>query len=149
MKTPVVYWDEDLGVSQCVITDSDGVAHVGAAKCSPKDQDMKSEKTGAAIAEMRAKIAYLKHERDNKIKPELKALKKFWNIINKSKYYDANSYPVQMLLRSIQRYENDLIDNKNEINILKENLHTYIEQKGIFYKKVREMRNANKQAENK
>lgn len=149
MKAPIVYWDEDLGISQYVITDSDRTVHVGAAKCSPKDQDMKSEKTGATIAEMRAKIAYLKYERNNKIKPELKALKKFWNTINKSKYYDANSYPVQMLLRSIQRCENDLIYNKDEVNALKENLHAYIEQKGIFYKKVREMRDINKQAENK
>ena len=86
MKSPVIYWDEELGLSQCVITASDGTAHVGSAKCSPKDQDMKSEKTGAAIAEMRANIAYLRYERDCKIKPELKALKRFWNTINKSKY---------------------------------------------------------------
>lgn len=127
MKSPMVYWDPDTGVSQCVITAKDGSVHVGSAKCSPKDQDMMSEKTGAAIAEMRAQIAYLRHERDAEVKPELKALKRFWNTINQSKYYDANSYPVQILLRSIQRYENDLDAINEEISAIKDNLSVYMQ----------------------
>ena len=101
------------------------------------------------IDEMRANIAYLRHSRDYSIKPELKSLKRFWNTINCSKYYDANSYPVQMLLRSIQRYENDLTTINEEIAELKENLKTYMTQKGIFYQKVREYRKNNTKAEDK
>ena len=149
MKSPIMYWDEETGVSQCVITANDGSIHIGKAVCAPQDRDMLSEKTGAAIAEMRANIAYLRHSRDYSIKPELKSLKRFWNTINCSKYYDANSYPVQMLLRSIQRYENDLTTINEEIAELKENLKTYMTQKGIFYQKVREYRKNNTKAEDK
>ena len=129
MKSPIMYWDEETGVSQCVITADDGSVHIGKAVCAPEDRDMLSEKTGAAIAEARAQIACLKHVRDYQIKPELKGLKRFWNIINKSKYYDANSYPVQMLLRSIQRYENDLIAINEDLAFLKDDLKEYIKQK--------------------
>ncbi len=140
MKSPIMYWDENLGLAQCVIIAKDGSVHVGSAVCSPNDQDMKSEKTGCEIAHMRANIAYLRYVRDTEIKPELKSLKKFWNTINKSKYYDAESYPVQMLLRSIQRYENDLDEINDEIQMEKFNLKTFMEQKSIFYEKVRNLR---------
>ena len=147
MKSPIMYWDAETGTSQCVITAHDGSIHVGKAVCSPQDMDMMNEKTGSTIAEARANLAYLRHIRDNQIKPELKSLKHFWNSINQSKYYDANSYPVQMLLRSIQRYENDLTAINEEIQELKENLSNYMTQKGIFYSKVRELRKNNKKAE--
>lgn len=149
MKSPVMYWDAETGTSRCVITAKDGSVHVGSAYCSPKDQDMMSEKTGGEIAEMRASIAYLRHIRDFELKPELKSLKKFWNTINCSKYYDANAYPVQMLLRSIQRYENDLVTINEDINELKNGLNNYMTQKGAFYEKIRKLRNKDKKAEDK
>lgn len=149
MKSPVMYWDAETGISQCVITAKDGSVHVGSAKCSPQDEDMKSEKTGGVIAEMRAYIAYLKHIRDYQIKPELKSLKMFWSTINYSKYYDANSYPVQMLLRRIQKYEDELSAVNEQIDEYKDNLNTYMEQKAIFYNKVREHRKNNNKAEDK
>ena len=148
MKTPIMYWDPETGIAKCVITAHDGSVHIGTAKCSPKDQDMLSEKTGCEIAEMRAQIAYLRHVRDYELKPELKALKKFLYSINQSKYFEPGDYSNQMLFRAIQRTKDELDAINNDIAGTKENLRAFMEQKGIFYQKVREMRAKNKKAEN-
>lgn len=94
MRSPIMYWDEETGISQCVITSKNGTVHIGTATCSPEDQDMKNEMTGGEISYHRAQIAYLQYIKNNELRPALKALKIYWNTINKSKYYDANSYPV-------------------------------------------------------
>ena len=54
-----------------------------------------------------------------------------------------------MLLRSIQRYENDLVTINEDINKLKDNLNNYMTQKGAFYEKIRKLRNKDKKAEDK
>lgn len=140
MKSEMAYWDENTGIAKYVITTKDGTTIVGTAKCSPEDQDMKNEKTGCTIAEQRAKIAFLRHIRDTELKPELKGLKRFWNTMNHSKYYDANSYPIQRLLRTISQYERDIKDINLEIFAMKAELKTYLEFKGVFYKKIRKLR---------
>lgn len=139
MKT-VNYWDPDLGIFQVVITTQNGTHLVGAAKCSPEDQDMLNEKTGGYIAEKRAFIKYLQYQRDNELKPELKALKKFLYTINKSKYFKEEDYSNQMLLRAIKRAENDIKEINDLIQSERLDLQDYIKSKGEFYKMVRKRR---------
>lgn len=140
MKSEMAYWDEATGIAKYVITTKDGATIVGTAKCSPEDQDMKSEKTGCSIAEQRAKIAFLRHIRDTELKPELKGLKKYWNTMNRSKYYDADCYPIQRLLRTIAMYEQDIKDINLEILAMKTELQTYLKFKATFYKQIRKLR---------
>ena len=45
-----------------------------------------------------------------------------------------------MLLRTIQRYENDIKEVNDAIAKLKTNLYEFMRQKSAFYKKVRELR---------
>ena len=97
MESLMMYWDPETGTSKCVITARDGSVHIGTAKCRDEDRDMMSEFTGGEIAERRANIAYLRHIRDNQIRPELKGLKKFYYSINTSKYFNPQDYSNQML----------------------------------------------------
>lgn len=54
-----------------------------------------------------------------------------------------------MLLRTIQRYENDIKTINDAIAKLKTDLYEFMKQKSAFYKKVRELRqNKNKEVKN-
>ena len=78
MKVETLFdWSEDTGVATCIITNKNGQTFYGYATCHPKDQDMKSEKTGCTIALRRAYIKTLCHYRDNECKQTLKTLFKF------------------------------------------------------------------------
>lgn len=138
MKSPMVYWDAETGISKVVITAPDGSVHVGTARCRDEDRDMLSELTGCTIAEIRANIAYQRHMRDNVIKPELKALNKFLYVINQSKYFEPGDYSNQMLFRQIRRTEDELAAVNQEIAELKQELKEYMEGKAKFYKRIRE-----------
>lgn len=142
MRTPMVYWDAESGISKVVITAPDGSVHVGTAKCRDEDRDMLSEMTGCTIAEMRANIAYLKHERDFHIKPELKALKKFLFTINQSKYFEPGNYSNQMLFRAIRNSEEELTAINEEINNCKKELKEYMDGKAEMFKRYRNKQKA-------
>ncbi len=146
MKAITVYWDPESGISHCVITAKDGTEIVGTSKCAPQDRDLMNELTGGEIAEMRARIKYYKHIKNKELKPELKTLKKFFNTINKSKYYNEKDYPNQMLIRTIQRLEDDIEDMESLIIDAEYELKDYLSSKGEFYQKIRAFRS--KQAEN-
>lgn len=134
------HWDEEHGVARCVITTPGGVKVIGMAECAEQDLDMISEKVGCTIAERRAQIEYLRYIRDREIKPELKALKKFQNVINQSKYYNPADYSNQMLLRAIDRLEGEVESIKDDIFILKTDLNNYLKEKETFYQNVRKHR---------
>ena len=142
------HWNDDMGVAVCTIIISNGDKVTGYAECSEKDKDMISEKVGCTIAEKRAYIEYLRYIRDKELKPELKALNKFYNVINQSKYYNEQDYSNQMLLRNIKRLEDDLAALKEEIQEEKQSLKNYINEKETFYQNVRKYRGKSKQAEN-
>ncbi len=133
-------WDEEYKHAYCGIKTPDGNTIVGEAICHPQDVDMVSEKTGCTIAERRAYIKYMQYQKENILKPELKALKKFYNVVNQSKYYNEQDYTNQMLIRHISRLENDIAALKEEIQIEKEELKEFINEKDTFYKAVREAR---------
>ena len=117
---------------------------IGEAICHPQDVDMVSEKTGCTIAERRAYIKYMQYQKENILKPELKALKKFYNVVNQSKYYDEQDYTNQMLIRHIKRLEEDIASLKQEIETEKINLRDYISTKDTFYQEVRKRRQIDK-----
>lgn len=137
-------WDEEYRHAYCGIKTPDGNTVVGEAICHPQDVDMVSEKTGCTIAERRAYIKYMQYQKENILKPELKALKKFYNVVNQSKYYDEQDYTNQMLIRHIKRLEEDIASLKQEIETEKINLRDYISTKDTFYQEVRKRRQIDK-----
>lgn len=137
-------WDEEYRHAYCGIKTPDGNTVVGEAICHPQDVDMVSEKTGCTIAERRAYIKYMQYQKENILKPELKALKKFYNVVNQSKYYDEQDYTNQMLIRHIKRLEEDIKALKQEIETEKINLRDYISTKDTFYQEVRKRRQIDK-----
>ena len=86
---PIFHYDKETGCSTCVIETKYG-KFSGTACCHPDDMDMASEKVGCEIAYSRAAIDSLKYERDNVIKPSLKALKQLYYSMNRSKRFNPN-----------------------------------------------------------
>lgn len=142
-RGPLFRWDPETGVASCVLLDGDNI-FIGSATCSPEDRDMMSEKTGYHIAQYRAQISYLKHLRDNVLKPRLAALKQLYFSINKSKHFNDKSYETKMLRRQIYMTSSDLDLIKEDLVLLKQELNSYLDEKAKFYKKVRENRQKDK-----
>lgn len=140
---PFFEWDEDTGVATCVLVDGNNI-FLGTAKCAPEDEDMKSEKTGMQIALYRAKIDYLRHLRDNVLKPRLAALKQLYFSMNQSSQFNENSYENKMLCRQIYLTDSDLSLIKEELTYTKQDLNFYLAEKSNFYKKIRENRQKDK-----
>lgn len=132
-------WDPETYVAICEIKTPDGYAATGFSACHPNDVDMVSEKTGCQIAERRAYIDYLKHTKKT-LNAELKILKKFYNVVNQSKYYNEADYTNQMLIRHISRLESDIDDIKQEIDLQRSLLQEYLDNKEKFYQSVRKNR---------
>lgn len=86
MKQPIFNWDPETGGALCIFQTKEKT-YYGTAICAPKDRDMMSERTGCFIAEQRAILNMLRDKRDT-LKIELKALKKYYYSMNKSKYFD-------------------------------------------------------------
>lgn len=142
------HWDPNTMVARSTYKLSNGEYLFATAECHPLDVDMVSEKVGCTIAEQRLLIKCLQYTKNRQLQPELNALKKFYNTINQSKYYNENDYSNQMLIRQIKRLEGDIAYIKNSISEAQQSLKQYIEDKDTFYKTVREHRKKNQQAEN-
>lgn len=138
-KQPYYEWDESLGAAYCVLT-YNNIKFKGEAICHPDDKDMQSKLTGQTIAEIRAMIKYLRHIRDNEIKPKLAALKQFYYSINRSKEYNKKSYESRMLYRQIRNYEKDLDAIKEEIARITNFMNEYITTKEAQYQLIRQHR---------
>ena len=133
---PIFHYDKETGCSTCVIETKYG-KFSGTACCHPDDMDMASEKVGCEIAYSRAATDSLKYERDNIIKPSLKALKQLYYSMNRSKNFNPKSYENKMLKRQIENWEYDLITINNMIKTEKKYIHNYIETKEILYQHLR------------
>lgn len=138
-KKPYYEWDENLGIAYCTLYYKD-LKFIGHAQCHEDDEDMKSKLTGQTIAEIRAMIQYLRHIRDNEIKPKLAALKQFYYSINRSKEYNKKSYESRMLYRQIRNYEKDLDAIKEEIVRITNFMNEYITTKEAQYQLIRQSR---------
>ena len=140
---PLFKWDPETGIASCILIDGDNI-FIGSATCAPEDRDMMSEKTGYHIAQYRAQISYLKHVRDNILKPRLAALKQLYFSINKSKHFNDKSYETKMIRRQIYMTSSDLDLIKEDLADLKQELNAYLTEKGKFYKRIRENRQKDK-----
>ena len=140
---PIFQWDPDTGIATCALTDGYNI-FLGMATCAEGDRDMMNEKTGMQIAMYRARIDYLKHVRDNILKPRLAALKQLYFSINQSKYFNPNSYETRMLQRQIYLTDSDLRMIKEDIAEVRQYLNEYLDRKAEFYQKVREHRDKDK-----
>lgn len=139
-KQPTFSWDEETGSTICLLFDKENT-YYGTATCSPTDYDMKSEKVGCEIAYHRAVISALQSHRDE-LKIKLKALKEYYYTMNKSKYFDENSYPIRRLISQMELLEYDISFIKDEIQNEKDYLSKYINDKADFYAKIRRNREA-------
>lgn len=137
--SPQFYFNPDDGSSLCIIHTKKDKVYYGTAQCADKDRDMLSEKTGSEIAYHRAFIKYLSAQRDE-LKYELQGLKKYYYTTCQSKYFEEDSYMVNMLKKQIQIRENGLKEIKEMILDEKESLIRYMKNKSEFYDKIRDMR---------
>ena len=138
---PIFHYDKETGCSTCVIKTKYG-KFSGTACCHPDDMDMASEKVGCEIAYSRAAIDSLKYERDNVIKPSLKALKQLYYSMNRSKKFNPKSYKYKMLKRQIECWEFDLAVINDMINTERTWIRDYINTKEALYQNIRANRNS-------
>ena len=137
---PILHYDKETGCSTCVIETKYG-KFSGTACCHPDDMDMASEKVGCEIAYSRAAIDSLKYERDNVIKPSLKALKQLYYSMNRSKRFNPKSYEYKMLKRQIECWEFDLAVIGDMIDTEKTWIRDYLNTKEALYQNIRANRN--------
>lgn len=137
---PIFHYDKETGCSTCVIETKYG-KFSGTACCHPDDMDMASEKVGCEIAYGRAAIDSLKYERDNVIKPSLKALKQLYYSMNRSKRFNPKSYEYKMLRRQIECWEFDLSIINDMIDTERTWIRDYINTKEALYQNIRANRN--------
>lgn len=135
---PIFHWNENTGVSSCLLSDGERV-YTGFARCHPDDEDMKGEKTGCEIALRRAKIAALRGYRDE-LKIRLSALNQYYYSMNMSYRFNEKSYENKMLQRQIRQIKFDLDTTKEMIAGEELSLRTYIKSKDDFYNKTRKRR---------
>ena len=102
--------------------------------------DMASEKVGCEIAYSRAAIDSIKYERDNVIKPSLRALKQLYYSMKHSKKFNPKSYENKMLQRQIQMINFDLATIKDMLAGEEQRLIEYITEKDKFYQHIRRNR---------
>ena len=138
---PIFHYDKETGCSTCVIETKYG-KFSGTACCHPDDMDMASEKVGCEIAYSRAAIDSLKYERDNVIKPSLKALKQLYYSMNRSKRFNPKSYEYKMLKMQIECWEFDLAVIGDMIDTERTWIRDYINTKEALYQNIRANRNS-------
>ena len=137
---PIFLYDKETGYATCIIETKYG-KFSGIACCHPDDMDMASEKVGCEIAYSRAAIDSLKYERDNVIKPSLKALKQLYYSMNRSKRFNPKSYENKMLKRQIECWEFDLSVINDMIDTERTWIRDYINTKEALYQNIRANRN--------
>lgn len=130
---PKFSWDEETGVSTCILSDNKNV-YVGTAKCCDYDRDMMNEKTGCEIALKRATINYYKSIRDHELIPALRALK---GVAFTLKNCNQNFESQQIVQRQINRINTDLNLIRGLIFEEQESLNDYLVAKDTFYKQIR------------
>lgn len=132
-------WYAETGTAECIIY-CGPLKFKGLSHCHPEDEDMMSKLTGETIAEGRALLTYLRHIKNNELKPQLKALKQLYYSMNRSKHFNPKSYEYRMLRRQICIVENNLSGIKEEITNIKTSLKEYLEQKEKDHKIIKEYR---------
>lgn len=136
-------WLPEENKTICEIKDNN-LVFTGTAFCHEHDQDFKSEITGGYIAESRADIKYYQHQKNNVIKPALKALNHLLNCLKQSKNYNENSPEVKVIKKHIYNKEEELRQVITMIKIIKQDIKMYVDSKEALYKKLRARAKQNK-----
>lgn len=146
-RQPQYLWNENTGTAIATIFYKN-YTFTGEAQCHPDDQDMMSKLTGQTIAEYRATLKYLRFIRDCELQPQLKSLKQLYYSINRSKYFNTKSYEAKMLFRQINILEEDLKETKYLINVIKNELTAYLNNKEHDHATLRNFLKKRELAEN-
>lgn len=140
-REPTYTWIEETGEATYTIY-YNNLTFTGRATCHPDDEDMKSQMLGLRIAETRALLAYMRHIRDNELKPQIASLKQLYYSMKHSKQYNPKSYEAKMLYRQINSLEEDLFNLKNEICNIKFHHFRYMREKEELHTLLRAKRKA-------
>ena len=138
IKSVKCEYDQDSRITYCYINDEKGRMYVGIAMCHEDDIDMLSWRTGEEIAYRRARMDYLRGQREAELKPRLAALKQLYYSMKHSSQFNPKSYENCMLQRQIRLLEFDLATIKEELANSQKNLKDYINGKDKIYKRIRE-----------
>ena len=133
-------FNKETGASTVEIISGD-LGFVGMACCHDDDMDFMSERTGLQIAEARAELDFLRHIRDNELKPAIKVLQHLQDNMKTSKKYNPESYEASMLRRQLAIKKNELAAIKAEIKTLTSFIGGYIAEKDKLYNKLRQGKN--------
>ncbi len=136
-KKPEFMWDEETGMCSCAIVLDDFIQGYGIAECHPQDIDVKSQRTGEHIAELRATINLLQNYKNRELHPGLKALKHVKGTMINSKHHNPDNYESKRLNVEIKNYQKDINDINEMINAYKQELYGYINKKEVMYQRQR------------
>lgn len=137
---PEFSFDTENGLAVCVIKNKTGTrVYKGIAQCHPNDEDMMNAKTGYQIAFFRARIKMLQGKRDE-ARTELKALRHLESILAQSKKTVDDEYCMKTLRRQIAIAQMDVETTVELIDFVREDMRAYINEKDIFYKRIRAKR---------
>jgi hypothetical protein len=131
-------WNEELGLMTCKLFGKDG-EFIGTATCHPEDEDFKSQLTGGFIAEMRADIAYLKHQRDNQLKPAIKELLHVLSILEAKK--ERSPEVEKVIHRELKNKQEELKNMKQRLKESRIGLSNYLAAKEEYHNKLRAKNN--------
>ena len=140
-REPTYTWIEETGEATYTIY-YNNLTFTGRATCHPDDEDMKSQMLGLRIAETRALLAYMRHIRDNELRPQIASLKQLYYSMKHSKQYNPKSYEAKMLYRQIDSLEEDLHNLRIEINTIRFRHLQYMREKEELHQVLREKRKA-------
>lgn len=137
MKNITENWNAETGVFRYVIPykASSGAEFegIGIAECHPDDNDFMSELTGSVIAGYRAEIDLIKKINKYEISPAIVALKHVYCSMYHSKKYNPDSYEATRLKKELAHLMDEYAENKEMIQILRNYLSKYINDKEDFY----------------
>ena len=136
-KRPIFEWNEETGICTCIIYLDDLLQGFGIAQCHPQDNDVKSQRTGEHIAELRAQISLLQNYKNHELRPGLKALKHLKGTMVNSSCYNPDSYESKRLNVEIKNYQKDIADINEGILAAKKELYHYINTKEEMYQRQR------------
>lgn len=138
-KEPMFYWDPENHIATCIL-ESEGKTYCGIAACHPDDFDFESEKVGCNIAYSRAVIQVMQDRIANNLKPRYAGLHQLYYSMNRSKYFDPESYPIRRLVKQMEDIEDEISALKESVKTLKDETRKYIADKEAFYQKIRKSR---------
>ena len=140
MKTNFEFIDSENGLTTiCEIADKDN-RYMGIADCHPDDFEFVSQYTGGHIAEGRAILKMLQHNKHT-VRAQIEVLEHTFGCMKASNSYNPKSNEVRLMRRQIQIKKNELAELRCDIENLKLSLKEYTTLKDKHYEKYRNKNN--------